>query len=216
MGKLLDLSTNLYLIGSIFFVALVILHYFLVFKKPLTLKQWKLAEYVWVILAMVSIIGVLEEAKFLRANQNVEQSRARAEEKLQAIENWFDVYTIYACDEPGAAEKFPALCRWMKVKSSDLTLILANESFPPDIPFNMLSGIDQVTDGIQDADRTIIKGYLDEYLSARRSYMRGLSSARRSSLSALIVSLAPIFFALAVALKFTKVTGEYRQSGGRK
>lgn len=216
MDKLLDLSTNLYLIGGIFLTTLIVLHYFLVFTRPLTLKQWKLAEYVWVGLALVSIVGVLEEAKFLRANQNVERSRVMAEEKLLAIENWFDVYGIFACEEPGARERSPKLCTWMKVKSSDLALILANESFPPDIPFNMLSGIDEIPDGIEDADRKVIKGYLDDYIAARGSYMMGLTSARRSSLSALLVSLAPILFAIAVALKFTKVTGEYRQTSSRK
>ncbi|WP_262696096.1 hypothetical protein [Kordiimonas aquimaris] len=216
MDRLLDLSTNLYLIGSIFLITLILLHYFLVFTKPLTLKQWKLAEYVWVGLALISIVGVLEEAKFLRANQNVERSRVLAEDKLQAIENWFDVYGVFACDEQGAKERSPKLCTWMKVKSSDLALILSNESFPPDIPFNMLSGIDEITGGIQDADRKIIKGYLNDYIAARQSYMTGVTSARRSSLSALIVSLAPILFAMAVALKFTKVTGEYRLTASRK
>lgn len=210
MERLLELSTNPLYIGVAFFLALVVLHYVLVFRFPLNARQWKLAEYVWVALALVSVVGVFEEARLLRSDNAVEQYRDVAEEKSRAVENWFDVYSIYACEENGSSPETTQLCRWVRVKNSDLRLVLANEEFPADIPTNLLLGLHEISEGIGDADKRIIEGYLGDYTKARRAYLEAVAGTKYSTLSALLISLAPLMFALAIALKFAKVTGEYR------
>jgi len=210
MEQLLQLATNPYFVGSTFFVALGILHFILVFKYPLTARQWKLAEYVWVLLALVSVVGVFEEARILRSMQAVERSEEIAEKKILAVENWFEVYSLYACEEEGALAKAPELCEWVKVKKSELELVLANEEFPADIPSNLLLGLDEITTGIGNPDREIIAGHLNAYYAARKSYLEAVTGSTYTSFSSFLISLAPLFFALAVALKFTKVSGEYR------
>lgn len=210
MEQLLQLATNPYVVGSVFFVTLGILHYFLVFKFPLTSRQWKLAEYVWVLLALVSVVGVFEEARILRSLQAVERSEEVAEKQLLAIENWFEVYSLYACDETEGSVKAPSLCKWVKVKNSEIELVIANEVFPADIPSNLLQGLDSIKVGIGDADREIIAGHLRGYFEARDSYLKAVEGSGYSDFSSFLISLAPLFFGLAVALKFTKVSGEYR------
>ena len=210
MERLLELSTNPIFVGSAFFIALALLHYFFVFKYPLNGRQWKLAEYVWVGLALVSVVGVFEEARLLRSDNALEQYRDVTESKSRAVENWFDVYSIYACEENGETPEMTDLCRWVKVKNSDLRLVLANEEFPADIPQNLLLGLDEINDGIGEADKRIISDYLKGYVDARRAYLEAVEGSRYSTLSALLISLAPLMFVLAIALKFAKVTGEYR------
>lgn len=210
MDQLLELSTNPLVIGGVFFISLAILHILLVFKYPLSAGQWKLAEYVWVALALVSVVGVFEEGRLLRSGQAVENSRKIAEDKILALENWFDVYRIYACEENGASSQATKLCRWMKVKNSELLLVLANEEFPADIPANLLLGKEEIGAGVGEEDWRIIEGHLKGYLDARQAYLAAEAAARYSTFSTLMISLAPIMFALAIALKFAKVTGEYR------
>lgn len=210
MEQLLQLAANSYFVGFVFFAALGILHFFLVFKFPLTARQWKLAEYVWVLLALVSVIGVFEEARMLRSMQAVERSGKIAENKSSAVENWFDVYSLYACEEQGDSVKAPELCEWVKLKNSELQLVLANEEFPADIPSNLLLGVDAITIGIDNRDREIIAGHLNAYYAARKSYLAAVSGSNHTSFSSFLISLAPLMFALAVALKFAKVSGEYR------
>lgn len=210
MESLLELISDPLAIGGAFLVSLIILHYCLVYKYPLTAAQWKLAEYVWVALALVSVVGVFEEARLLRTDNDISQFREVAETKSRAVENWFDVYSIYACEENGDSPQMTQLCRWVKVKNSDLRLVLANEEFPADIPSNLLIGLEDITEGIGMADKEVIANYLDDYLNARAAYLEAVDGSKYGTMSLLLISLAPILFAIAVALKFAKVTGEYR------
>ncbi len=210
MDQLLELATNSVFVGIAFVVALAILHYLLVFKYPLTAKQWKLAEYVWVALALVSVVSVFEEARLLRSEQAVDRHRQVAEQKIWAIRNWFEVYDIYACDENADNPETKQLCSWVNLKNSELGLILSNEEFPADVPANLLLGLGAIRQGIGEADKQIIGGHLKEYLDSRSRYIAAVKGSRHSALSALLISLAPLMFAIAVALKFAKVTGEYR------
>lgn len=210
MDRLLELSTDPIFIGLMFLISLALLHFFLVYKFPLNARQWKLAEYVWVALALVSVVGVFEEARLLRTDNQLDQYREAAEGKSRAIENWFDVYSIYACEENGANPEMTQLCRWVKVKNSDLQLVLANEEFPADIPSNLLLGLEAINEGLGEADKRVIEGYLTGYLEARTTYIEAVEGTKYGTMSLLLISLAPLLFAIAVALKFAKVTGEYR------
>lgn len=210
MEQLLQLSTNSYFVGGIFFVTLVLLHVFFVVKYPLSASQWKLAEYVWVLLALVSVVGIFEEARILRSMQTVATSGEVAERKLAALENWFDVYGLHACENDGEVNKEPQLCDWVTAKNSDVQLVVANEEFPAGIPSNLLLGLDDIESGLAEADRKIIRDHLSGYLSARKNYIAAVKGSEYTSFSFLLISLAPLMFALAVALKFAKVSGEYR------
>jgi len=160
-------------------------------------------------LALMSIFGIIEEARFYRSNISIEQSRNFATEKIGGLENWFDVYSRHACVENGEDPEYLPLCRWLKVKYSDLQLILDNEDFPVEVPSNFLTGLDNTFVGLGAPDRTILQGLHRDYLSSREQYLVALHDGERSGFSALIVALAPMIFGIAVAIKFTKVTGEY-------
>jgi len=209
---LLEASSSPFWVFAVFFGALVLCHYLWIFKYPLRLKQWKLVEYMWVGLALVSIFGIVEQARFFGAKLAIEQSRNEAMTKIMALENWFDIYRDYACKENRDQPEFQKLCVWTKVKESDLHLILENEDFPVDLPKNFLSGIEGVMTGLAAPDQAIVTDHHSGYLAARTQFLTALSKGTRTDFSIWLVALAPMIFAVAVAIKFTKVTGEYRLS----
>ena len=210
MDRLLEASSDPFWVFTVFLAALAVCHYLLVFKYPLTTKQWKLVEFMWVGLALVSIFGIIEQARFFGAKLAVEQSNTEAMSRMMALENWFDVYGEFSCVENSDNVDFQQLCLWIKVKKSDLQLILDNEEFPVDISRNFLAGLDSVMTGLAATDRAIVRAHHEGYLAARVRFLLAQDDGQRSIFSVWLVALAPMIFAIAVAIKFTKVTGEYR------
>lgn len=209
MNGLLEASSDPLWVFLVFTVCLVAFHYLLIKRYPLSLKQWKLVEYIWVGLALLSIVGIVEEARFYRANMTIGVSREETEDKVAALDQWLDLYREYACEDQVDEPSFQPLCRWLKVKRSDLRLILANEVFPYDVPDNFLVGIDQDLVRLNRNEKATVSALHQEYLEARAQYLTAVSEGRRGRFSALLVALAPLLFAVAIAIKFTKVTGEY-------
>ena len=56
----------------------------------------------------------------------------------------------------------------------------------------------------------MVQAHHKGYLAARARHLMAQNEGRRSVFSIWLVALAPMIFAIAVAIKFTKVTGEYR------
>ncbi len=210
MNEFLEASSDPYHVFLAFLASTLLAHYFWVFKKPLSLKQWRLVDYMWLMLAGISIFGIVEEARFFRTQMTIEVSKTRAENTQLQLDNWFDVYNEYACDDQTTNIEFKDFCLWTRVKLNALELINENEDFPVDIPSNFVHGLEKVALGISVPEQRSIQGYLREYRAARTEYLTARNNNRRSEASALIVSLAPLLFAIAIGIKLAKVTGEYR------
>ncbi|UTW57932.1 hypothetical protein KFE96_14015 [Kordiimonas sp. SCSIO 12603] len=210
MNRLLEASSDPLVVFLAFVLSTSIAHYFWVFKRPLSLKKWRLVDYMWLSLAAISIYGFVEEARFFQSQMAQETSRMTSERTQSALENWFEVYNEYACGEGAGHGGDVQFCRWTKVKISALDLINENEDFPVDIPANFLLGLDEVAAGISAQEREDVAEYLSAYRLEREHYLEASKNVRRSEISALIVALAPLLFALAIGIKFAKVTGEYR------
>ena len=210
MDLLLEISSEPVWVVATFIFALVFFHYLWLIHYPLTLRQWKLVEYIWVALTLVSVIGIIGEARFYKTDITVEQSREKATVHMEAFQNWFDVYTEYACVDNAAEDLYTPLCGWVSQKTADLDLIVQNEDFPYDIPVNFLAGLNDGLGGIGQVDRDIIISIHMKYLEARMQYIGAMTEGQFDNIYAFLVSLAPMLFAIAVAIKFAKVTGEYR------
>ena len=214
MDVLLNTASDPFWVGVIFIVLLVALHLVFIVWHPLTAKQWKLAEYVWVGLAVLSTLGLVDEARRYKAELDADMHLEALERDQRAIENWFNVYRIFACDEANGEGKFQSLCIWLNDKSSDLALIVSDEDdVAPDIRLNLLDGIESPNINLSDAEKQIIEGHVLHYGRSKSAYVDSVSISRASKVQQLLITLAPIFFAMALALKMTKVTGEYRCYG---
>jgi hypothetical protein len=211
MDVLLDTASDPLWVGIIFVILLAILHLVFIVWKPLTAKQWKLAEYVWVGLAVLSTLGLVDEARRYKAELNAESHLEALERDQRSIENWFNVYRIFACEEQAAEQKFKPLCAWVSAQVSDLSLIVSDEDdVAPDIRLNLLDGLDASTIKLTLAEKQMIKDHIINYGRSKSAYIDSVEISRASKVQRLLITLAPIFFAMALALKMTKVTGEYR------
>ncbi|UTW56280.1 hypothetical protein [Kordiimonas sp. SCSIO 12610] len=211
MDVLLDTASDPLWVSIIFVILLVVLHMVFVVWRPLTAKQWKLAEYVWVALAVLSTLGLVDEARRYKAELNAETYLEALERDQRNIENWFNVYRIFACDEQSGVEAYKPLCDWLTLKSNDLALIVSDEDdVAPDIRLNILEGIKGESIMLSMAEKQIIENHILHYGRSKSAYIDSVEISRASRVQRLLITLAPIFFAMALALKMTKVTGEYR------
>ena len=186
MNRLLEASSDPLFVFLAFVISTSLAHYFWVFRKPLTLKKWRLVDYMWLSLAAVSIYGFVEEARFFQSQMLQETSRVSSERTQRALENWFEVYNEYACGKGTGHGGDPQFCRWTKVKLSALDLINENEEFPVDIPENFLLGLEEVASGISKQERKDVAEYLTAYRLEREHYLEASKNVRRSPVSALI------------------------------
>jgi hypothetical protein len=211
MDVLLNTASDPFWVSIIFIVLLAALHLVFVVWRPLTAKQWKLAEYVWVALAVLSTLGLVDEARRYKAELDADMHLEALERDQRMIENWFNVYRIFACEEADDVDKFQPLCVWISNRSNDLALIVSDEDdAAPDIRLNLLDGIEGPDISLSVAEKQIIKGHILHYGRSKSAYVDSVSISQASMVQRLLITLAPIFFAMALALKMTKVTGEYR------
>jgi len=217
MEALLNTASDPIWVSIIFVVILIALHGWLVVWKPLDMQQWKLVEYVWVSLAVVSTLGLVDEARRYKAELDADVNFTRIERDINSIENWFSVYRIFACEEQADNLEYKGLCDWVTIKDADLKLILEDEeAIAPDIRLNILNGIGNDNVRLTASEVEIISGLVIDYGQSKSAYIDNVEISKASKVQRFLISLAPILFAIALALKMTKVTGEYRCYKRRK
>ena len=209
MDVFLEAATNpLWMVG-VFVALLVVFHLLLVFIFPLSAKHWKLVDYIWVTLTFISSLGFVDEARRYKAEVQLESSWVRTDSSLRAVESWFENYQVFACEDAADDPEYTALCQWITVKQRDLEIILSDEDKPVALPAAFIDDV-SATELIPEQERNIAVRILNDYDQNRTQYLQSVQDAESSPLRKLFVVFAPILFAAALALKMTKVTGEYR------
>mgnify|MGYP001445567715 CR=1 FL=1 len=212
--KVLETASSLHWVVAIFIGFLVIFHVILVGLLPLNTRQWKLVEYVWVSLAFISSLGFVDEARRYRAELHLNEVRGQLETSRRDVTDWFDSYQIYACEEAGGdldREVLEAACGWFTDRQKDLTLLQMENRIAPDLRPTLLAGADRLTPLLSPENVAIITDRLATYQAHRQRYLELVEASRRGTLQKILIMLAPILFSAALALKMTKVTGEYRR-----
>ena len=213
MDVFLTAASNPFWVFIIFLVLLVVLHVILVFLFPLSVKRRILVDYVWVILTLISLLGLVDEARRYKAEMKIAPAQERVEDNLQAVTGWFENYQVFACEDQAANQDYAALCNWISRKRSDVEFILAEEAAPAAIPQALIDEV-AATQLLPEQERNLAAGILTDYADSRVAYLVAVQEAERSPLRQLMVVFAPIFFAAALALIMTKVTAEYRAAKG--
>lgn len=204
---ILDVSSDPRAVAAVFVVALCLFHVVFVFLRPLSLAQWRLMDYVWITLALGSVAGFVEEARHYRSDAVSARLEAALVAGQKNIEHWFDVYARFSCEGGEASEA----CDWFNQKEADLAFITEHEPFPADLPTSLIAGLESAAPTYSQAEFERIRGFLSAYRENRSQYGRAVDDGKRSSFIRLLTALAPLVFAVAVALRFTKTTGEYLQ-----
>jgi len=204
---ILDVSSDPLAVAVVFFVALGLFHLVFVYLRPLSLAQWRLMDYIWITLALGSVAGFVEEARYYRSDVASARLEANLVSAQKDIEHWFDVYARFSCEDGQANDT----CDWFTQKEADLTFITGNEPFPADLPTSLIDGLESAAPTYSPAEFQRIKGFLSAYQDGRTQFLGALHDGERSAFFRLLTALAPLIFAVAVALRFTKTTGEYLQ-----
>lgn len=197
---------NIYWVSALFVALAVLFHVTLIHQRQLKLKQWKQVEYIWVLLAFISTLGVIDESRRLNAQLQITQDESTVMLAGSQVSNWFDNYHRLHCQEQYSKEK----CQAFEQMNTDLGFILDDLDESGGIPLAILAPLDKVELILNEQALSAVKQRIASYNNARDNYLLTVVDAQRSWFRLLFSALTPLLLACALALKLTKVTAEYR------
>lgn len=205
MEYILRASSSLgWMIGNtVIFTA--IFHWLWIYKYPLTLKQWKAVEYVWVLLAFLSALGLVDESRRFQAEARIMGDKIAAESALDRLGAWYQSYADYSCEQSDNPAGIQQYCSEFRQAMSDFALLKDTSGAIPEIPVPLI----KLPKGEFPNESKIHDERFEQYQQARRHYLDAKTSSERSMIQQSLIILAPLMFAIAIGLKLTKVTGEY-------
>jgi len=158
------------------------------------------------------------EAKQFRAETAHNEKEWDATQSLNDVRNWFSNYQIFICEEAknrknrktGATEYYE-LCQWLEGRINDLNLMRKDPDRHPELAPSLIRGLARYTTIIPQPEQEILISRMAKYNEKRALNLANIKALQRSGIQQLMVIIAPVMFALALAIRFTKVTAEYRQ-----
>ncbi|PHZ86490.1 hypothetical protein [Paremcibacter congregatus] len=215
--KILDLAANPYWVIGLFLSLTLILHGLFVFLFPLSLRAWKLADYIWLSLAFLSILGLVGQAQQFRAERVHNDVEWTTTQSLNDVRSWFTNYQILICAKAKTNKQnktgrtdYSALCNLLEARINDITLLQkGGEAFPP-LNHNLTHGLKDFSAIIPLNEQKILRNRLDRYAENRKRNIRNIQDLERNAIQRILLILAPVMFATALAIRITKVTAEYR------
>jgi len=191
---------------SIVFITFVfVFHFCLIIVFPLNNTKWKLVEYVWVILAFISTLGIVNESRHLNARIEASKYISKVKTDQLNVLNWFENYKIYTCEESLESNECPFFLRAL----NDLKLIINDPDGVAKIPLNLVTSLSDKSMIVSESSKLNIKQRIQSHNKTLNIYLNKLRESKQSYFERLIVALTPLLLACALALKFAKVTGEY-------
>lgn len=201
----------------IFVAALITFHFTLIRKSPLSSVQWKQVDYVWLLMALIGMLGTVGSARELIANNLLDLANHRRAFSYQTVESRLQFGTSEAIcrkfersefSPPG--EEFDRLqneydlqCKFFQ-RAVDLLKAKAAHQEPLDLIqlFGQypIGGDQQVYENLRDAT-TIYNENLEVVATLQEK-------AQVTELESFMRLVGPLLIALALALRMTKVTAE--------
>ncbi len=214
---ILEMASNTYWVIGIFIFFTLLLHFLFVFYFPLSLRAWKLADYLWLTLAFLSTLGLVGEAKQFRAQNSHYESEWQASQSLNDVRGWYINYQIYICSEADALKSkalketdYHKLCEWLEIRINELNLLQKGSVDFPDLPPSLTEGLDHYSTIIPPLEQAILKHRIAKYTEKRIMNMENIKDSKKSTLQMIILIIAPMMLAFALAIRFTKVTAEFK------
>ena len=222
-------TTSLAVIFLVFAAATVLLHGLLVLPdrlglpwRPLGDVGWKAADYGWLVLSGVSLVISVSQARVLQADAAAAESlRAYAAAKREVLEG-FERSQRLLCDPPPAGSPLPPAdslwlaaqqrlgCAWFRTASDRVHDAFLTQPMPA-------LSLDQLPDraallapGAGEAEVRRFAERLAALDALAAQTRASLALGQRSALDKALIMLGPLLFALAFALRLTKVSGEVR------
>lgn len=216
-NSILSLASNIYWVIGIFIFFTLLLHLLFVLWFPLTMRIWKLADYLWLTLAFLSTLGLVGEAKQFRAESAHYESEWKAAESLSGVRNWYTHYQIFICDEAKTlTEKnlkdteYHKLCDWLEGRINELNLMQNGKTTFSELSPAGTEDLLHYATIIPRIEHKILTRRIAQYNDKRRLHLDNTKEQERTTLQLIMLIIAPVMLAFALAIRFTKVTGEYR------
>ena len=220
---ILEMASNIYWVVGIFIFFTLALHLLFVFWFPISLRAWKLADYLWLTLAFLSTLGLVGEAKQFRAENSHYESEWRTSQSLNDVRGWYINYQIYICSEAETLKDkslkdtdYHKLCEWLEMRINDLNLLQKSAVNYPELPPSLTEGLSHYSTIIPPLEQKILKHRIANYTEKRTTNMENIKDSKKSTLQMIILIMAPIMLAFALAIRFTKVTAEFKLLPPRK
>lgn len=199
------ITSDIYRISGLFLVLTALFHFFLIYKRSLSLKKWKLVEYIWVVLAFISTLGIVDQSRRTNAMATLTQAEIQLDKHKEQLIGWFDNYQELTCIEQFNEKQ----CNAFNKAQRDIQLLLLENIAVPDIDHNILNHVSHLSLIMTDMAIAEISLRINKYSDNKVSYLTTKLQTQQSTLQRLINLLTPLLLAFALALKMTKVTAEY-------
>lgn len=200
-----DITSSIFRISMLFLIFTAVFHFVLIYKYPLSLKNWKLVEYIWVLLAFISTLGIVDQSRRANAMAQLTQTEIQLERDKQQVIDWFDNYQQLTCIEDIDEQQ----CVAFKRANYDLELMLTDNEVVPAIDQHLIKRINHLTALNNQGVIKHITARITQYTAAKLRYQTTQQRTMQSALQHLLNLLTPLLLAFALALKMTKVTAEH-------
>ncbi len=215
--SLLEYASNIYWVIGIFIFFTFFLHLFFVLWFPLSLKAWKVVDYLWLTLALLSTLGLVGQAKQYRAENFYTDSETSVVQSLSDVRGWYTNYQKLICSEATLLKEkhltqtqYSKLCDWLERQINILNLKQKNKEIFPELPPTMTEGLNQYSMIISTLEQKILSRRIEQYNSKRSLHLINIKEKEKTAIQMFILIMSPIMLAFALAIRFTKVTAEYK------
>jgi len=219
MSELPFYSTSTWVLG-VFIASLVLYHVTLVWRWPLGKLAWKRIDYIWLLLALLGIIGATGAARqavarnwAIVAERGVENATRDIGERIEfgtsgAVCRKFERSTLSSPSPrfESIQSQFDALCAWFREAKRHIPSGPVNERRPLTLS-DFGPAPPQILDPwpVASLDTALI-----EYNKELAAYSIMSAAAERSGIEWLLALFGPSLLATGLALRITKVTAEIR------
>lgn len=200
-----DLTSNIYRISGLFIFLTIVFHTLFIIYRPLSLQNWKLVEYVWVMLAFISTLGLVDESRRVNAITTLTHTQIKVEATKDKINNWFNSYQELTCNE----QVHKLRCTTFTKIITDIELLTLENDLTPELDNNLLNSLPSLSPWLNNTSVDVVTNRIDEYVLQRKELLVLKQQIKRSLFQTLINILTPLLLAFALALKMTKVTAEH-------
>ena len=214
---ILDLASNTTWVIGIFIACTILFHILFVFLFPLSLRTWKIADYLWLCLVFLSLMGLVGQAKQFMAETTYNEKEWQTQQSLGDVRSWFSNYQILICEEAKILKEkklngteYHQLCDWLEKRINDLNLMQKDPHKWPEITPQLTNGLKDYSTIIPRLEQKILERRIERYSERRIQNNENLKALQRTSLQQVMLIMAPVMFALALAIRLTKVTAEFR------
>lgn len=205
------------LMFAIFVALLIAFHLLLIKLRPLGKNGWKKVDYIWLGVAALGILGTAGALRRELASRFVDTAEIRARFSYD-----FARYQMTNLSGPAVCQTFiksefsPPNFEERQEESNRVcefgrgALNRIPEQMPKESSFPDFGKWPEVKDDLLREMFSQIDQAIDRYRVSRNTLDRLRYDARNSSLDDSLLFLSPYLFAIALALRITKVTGELR------